>query len=116
MPRQATRAAQPENGAHIGAFLHMMRAERGTSYNTILAYASDLREISQFLKERGRNFLTCARADLESYFAGRAAGGLNPNSAARKLSSLKRFTLFLAAEGKRETDPAQLIEGAKAKR
>lgn len=94
----------------------MMRAERGSSFNTISAYASDLQEISRFLADRGLNFLSCARADLEAYFANRAAEGLSSNSAARKLSCLKRFTRFLTAEGKLDSDPALLIDGAKAKR
>ncbi len=94
----------------------MMRAERGTSFNTISAYASDLRELSRFLAGRGLSFLDCERPDLEAFFAGRAAGGLSSNSAARKLSCLKRFMRFLSAEGKRKSDPALLIDGAKARR
>ncbi len=94
----------------------MMRAERGTAFNTISAYASDLREMSRFLAARGKSFLSCERGDLEAFFQGRATAGLSPNSAARKLSCLKRFTRFLTAEGKRPGDPALLIDGAKARR
>ena len=39
------------------AFLHMMRAERGASHNTISAYAADLREISAFLATHRTTFL-----------------------------------------------------------
>ncbi len=116
MPRQAGQRVPREDETLIEAFLHMMRAERGTSFNTISAYASDLREISRFLAERGQSFSVCGRPDLEAFFAGRAAGGLSANSAARKLSCLKRFMRFLTAEGKRDSDPAILIDGAKAKR
>ncbi|MBI4723688.1 MAG: site-specific integrase, partial [Rhodomicrobium sp.] len=116
MPRAPGHRAQPEDEAPVEAFLHMMRAERGTSHNTISAYRSDLRELSAFLAAHGKNFLTCTRQHFEAFFASRAAGGLNPNSAARKLSCLKRFTRFLTAEGKRSDDPALLIDGAKAKR
>ncbi|MGO9173622.1 MAG: tyrosine recombinase [Rhodomicrobium sp.] len=113
-PREAN--AQPEDETLILAFLHMMRAERGTSFNTISAYGSDLREMSRFLGERGANFARCEREDLEAFFKARAADGLSSNSAARKLSCLKRFTRFLTAEGTRKSDPALLIDGAKAKR
>jgi integrase/recombinase XerD len=116
MPRQPGPAAQPEDETLIGAFLHMMRAERGTSFNTISAYGSDLREISRFLVERRVNLMDCERPDLEAFFAGRAADGLASNSAARKLSCLKRFMRFAVAEGARKSDPALLIDGAKAKR
>jgi integrase/recombinase XerD len=116
MPHQPGPGAQPEDETLIEAFLLMMRAERGISFNTITAYASDLREMSRFLAGRCETFRTCERQDLEAFFSGRAMDGLNPNSAARKLSCLKRFTRFLTAEGKRRDDPALLIDGVKAKR
>ncbi len=94
----------------------MMRAERGASFNTISAYAADLREISGFLATKSKSFLSCARPDLEAFFASRAEDGLAAKSAARKLSCLKRFMKFLVAERDRAEDPAQLIDGAKAKR
>ncbi len=53
---------------------------------------------------------------MEAFFAARAGEGLSSNSAARKLSCLKRFTRFLTAEGKLKSDPAHLIDGAKARR
>src|SRR5215468_6220454 len=115
MPRRPRPGAQPEDEALIEAFLLMMRAERGISYNTITAYASDLREMSRYLTGRGESFRTCERQDLEAFFSGRAGDGLNTNSAARKLSCLKRFTRFLTTEGKRHTDPALLIDGVKAR-
>lgn len=116
MPRAPGPAAQPEDEALIGAFLHMLRAEQGTSFNTISAYGSDLREISRSLAERRVNFLNCERPDLEAFFVSRAEEGLSSNSAARKLSCLKRFMRFAVAEGRRNADPALLIDGAKAKR
>ena len=94
----------------------MMRAERGASHNTISAYAADLREISAFLAAHRTTFLSCSRQNLEAFFADRAESGLAANSAARKLSCLKRFTQFLVAEGLRADDPARLIDGAKARR
>ncbi len=116
MPRPKSAPAQAGDEALIEAFLHMMRAEIGTAFNTISAYGADLREISRFLGGRGVCFLSCERGDLEAFFSARAVEGLNPNSAARKLSCLKRFTKFLTAEGKLQSDPALLIEGARARR
>ncbi|MBT3071542.1 tyrosine recombinase [Rhodomicrobium sp. Az07] len=100
----------------IAAYLAMMRSERGASANTVAAYATDLREMSRFLATRGETFAACPRDDLEAFFSDRAEAGLSANSAARKLSCLKRFMLFLVAEHVREDDPARLIDGAKARR
>ncbi len=116
MGRPAAARAQAPDETLIEAFLHMMRAERGASRNTVSAYTADLREISGFIAAESKTFLSCERRDLESYFSSRAASGLAANSAARKLSCLKRFMLFLLAEGARSDDPARLIDGAKAKR
>jgi integrase/recombinase XerD len=116
MPRQPGPPAQSGDEALIDAFLHMLRAESGMSFNTISAYGSDLREMSRFLAGRGADFASCERPDLEAFFISRAGEGLSANSAARKRSCLKRFTRFLVAEGKRQSDPALLIEGAKARR
>lgn len=116
MRDSGSRSEQAVDEALIGSFLDMMRAERGASRNTISAYGSDLREIAQFISGQGETFLTCTRTNLEAFLADRAAGGLAANSAARKLSCLKRFTRFLHAERKRRDDPAQLIDGSKANR
>jgi integrase/recombinase XerD len=114
--RDQSHRAQAQDETLLAAFLHMMRAERGASPNTIAAYTSDLREISAFLATRHRTLNSCGRQDLEAFFTARAGGGLGSNSAARKLSCLKRFTRFLIAERKRDDDPALLIDGVKAKR
>jgi integrase/recombinase XerD len=116
MARPESPAANAADETLIEAFLHMMRAERGASPNTMAAYASDLREIAGFLAAEGASFVSCSRQDLEAFFTSRAENGLAPNSAARKLSCLKRFALFLIAEGRRGDDPARLIDGAKARR
>jgi integrase/recombinase XerD len=116
MARPSAAPAQAPDEALIEAFLHMMRAERGASRNTVAAYTADLRDISGFIEADRKTFASCERRDLEAYFADRAEAGLSPNSAARKLSCLKRFMQFLLAEGKRREDPARLIDGAKAKR
>jgi integrase/recombinase XerD len=116
MPSGEEAAPSAEDEALIASFLDMLKAERGAARNTISAYASDLREIARFLALRQKCFRTSARQDIESFFAERKAEGLSPNSAARKLSCLKRFMRFLIAEGKLNADPSALIDGARSKR
>lgn len=100
----------------IANFLLMLKAERGAAPNTVMAYASDLREISSFLAGGGRDFQSSDRQDLERFFRERCESGLSPSSMRRKLSCLKRFMRFLVAEGAREADPAALIDGSKSRR
>jgi|SRR5208337_730472 len=116
MARLPASRAQAADEGSIEGFLHMMRAERGASHNTISAYAADLREISAFLAAHCTTFLSCSRQNLEAFFTDRAESGLAANSAARKLSCLKRFTQFLVAEGLCAEDPARLIDGVKGRR
>ena len=76
MARPSAARAQAEDEALIEAFLHMMRAERGASRNTVSAYTADLREFPASSPPGSQIFRSCERRDLEAYFASRAESGL----------------------------------------
>jgi integrase/recombinase XerD len=117
MPRTSPVSGYAEaDDMRISAFLTMLRAERGVSFNTVFAYQSDLRDIAAFLASGDKDFLTADRPDFQAYFAAKTASGLSARSAARKLSCLKRFARFMKDEGMRGDDPTQLIEAAKTSR
>jgi integrase/recombinase XerD len=85
----------------IALYLDMLAAERGAAKNTTAAYGRDLVQASEVLGGR----LAAARAaDLERLAP--AWRGLAPASLARKLSAVRRFFAFLAAEGLRADNPA----------
>ncbi len=98
---------------HIDAFLEMMAAERGASDNTLAAYGRDLEGWEQGLVSSGKTILTCRTGALEAILARWAKDGLAPSTAARKLSSMKQFCLFLQMDGLREDNPAHSLRGPK---
>jgi len=98
---------------HIDAFLEMMAAERGASENTLSAYGRDLEGWEDTLSGTGTSIQTCGTGALEAVLAKWASNGLAPSTAARKLSSLKQFCLFLQMDGVRKDNPAHSLRGPK---
>lgn len=105
-PWPAVRAATTLDGA-AGAFLeHLLRA--GKTENTRRSFASDLRLLAQFLG-RGRPIGQIDGHDLLRFLTWLLEYRDEPCSAksyARRVTTLKVFFAWLAAEGARPDDPA----------
>ena len=86
------------------AFLEMLAAERGAARNTLAAYQADLEDFSAFLGAAASN---ASAAEIGAYLEALHAAGLAARTAARRLSSLRQFFLFLLREGMRADNPAQ---------
>ncbi len=95
----------------LSGFIDMLSAEKGAAANTLAAYRTDLTGLGVFLAERGLDFRGARTDDLTAYLAHLAALGLAVSSRARRISAIKQFFRFLAAEGLRSDDPSTLIEG-----
>lgn len=105
------------SGGHlVGAFLEMMSAERGAARNTIEAYRRDLSDYAQFLGRKGSDLGTAGREQVTQYLAELDANGIAASSSARKLSAIRQFHKFLAADGVRKDDPTRIIASPKARR
>jgi integrase/recombinase XerD len=104
------------DGHLVGAFLEMMSAERGAAKNTIEAYRRDLGEYSQFLGRKGVALTSAGREQVTQYLAELDANGIAASSSARKLSAIRQFHKFLAADGIRADDPTRIIASPKARR
>lgn len=101
---------------HVEAFLEMLVAERGAARNTIAAYASDLTDFSAFAASRGFPTSAADAATTQGYMASLAQIGLAPRTAARRLSALRQFHLFLLREEVRGDDPTHLLDAPKLPR
>jgi integrase/recombinase XerD len=86
------------------AFLEMLAAERGAARNTLAAYQADLEGFSAFLRGPASQ---ASAAEIGAYLEALHADGLSARTAARRLSSLRQFFLFLLREGMRADNPAQ---------
>jgi integrase/recombinase XerD len=101
---------------HLEAFLEMQSAERGAARNTLEAYRRDLMHFAAFSAGNGRAYVEATPDDLRSYLTSLEVEGLAASTAARKLSALRQFFLFLFAEGVREDNPASLIDAPRVPR
>lgn len=103
-------------GHLVGAFLEMMSAERGAARNTIEAYRRDLSDYCGFLDRRGTGPIAAGREQVTQYLAFLAAEGIAASSSARKLSAIRQFHKFLAADAVRGDDPTRIVASPKARR
>lgn len=103
--------------AHLlEAFLEMMSAERGAAKNTIAAYRRDLADYLTWLGRQQVSVRHAGREHVTRYLERLAAEGLAPSSSARKLSALRQFHKFLAADALREDDPTRIVASPRARR
>ena len=91
--------------------------EDGLSRNTLESYRRDLRLFSTWLlADRGKSLLQVQRLDLLDYLAYRFRRRARPRSAARLLSSLKRFYRYSTRENRIQSDPTLQLESPKLPR
>lgn len=92
----------------IEAFLNALWLEFGLSDNTLAGYGSDLRQFDIWLKNK--TLLEVGEEDISGFLQYRQSQGTASRSAARILSSLRRFYGYLLREGKISNNPTQLID------
>jgi integrase/recombinase XerD len=98
------------NDRHIEAFGEMLAATKGAAKNTLLAYGRDLTDFPAFAAAKGERPAAASPATLQAYMASLPAAGLGARSAARRLSCLRQFYLFLLRENIRPDDPTSQLE------
>ena len=100
--------------ALVDAYLNHARVERGSSRNTIEAYARDLGGFLSFLAEQ--SISDFERVDLvvvSEWLQSLTERGLSPRSSARHLSALRGLMRFLVREDELRGDPTELAARAK---
>ena len=105
------------NDALLDEFGDALWLEDGLSRNTLESYRRDLRLFSAWLAaDRGKTLLQAQRMDLLNYLAYKFQRKARPRSAARLLSSLKRFYRYLLRENRIRVDPTLQVDSPKLPR
>jgi integrase/recombinase XerD len=94
----------------VDAFLEMLTVERAAAGNTIESYMRDLSDFSDFAASRGQATAGADGDTCQCYMASLQARGLSARTAARRLSALRQFHLFLLKEGVRTDDPTSQLD------
>ncbi len=92
----------------IDAFLEMLAAEKGHAQNSLAAYQ---RDITAFLDWVDTPATSVTDRHIRDYLARLEAEGLAASTAARRLSVIKHFYLFLFQDAVTSHNPASGIEG-----
>jgi len=89
----------------LDAFCDALWLEDGLAPSTLASYRADLAQLAGFLGDAG--IAEATEADLARFLAARAG---RASSAARRLSSLKRFYQYCLREGLADRDPTLRLE------
>ena len=100
--------ARALNDPLVDAFCDALWLEDGLSKNTIGAYRADLQQLSSFLKDKN-----LSGAKEENLFAFLASKKGRASSAARRVSTLKRFYQYCVRERRMDADPTLKLEPPK---
>lgn len=102
----------------IERFSEHLSGQRRASPHTVAAYASDLRQLAQFVRDRSR--AEVAPADVNKLvlraWLGELSRSRSAGSIARKLASVRAFFRYLCREGELSDNPAELVATPKIRR
>jgi integrase/recombinase XerD len=101
-------ALSPLDERLVDAFGDALWLEDGLSRNTIAAYRADVEQLAGFLK--GRPLAQAAEKDLFAFFASQRG---RASSAARRVSTFKRFYQYCLRERRIEADPTLKLDPPK---
>jgi integrase/recombinase XerD len=94
----------------VDAFLEMLTVERGAARNTIASYTHDLDDFAAYAAGKGHGTAEADADTCQGYMASLHGRGLSARTAARRLSALRQFHLFLLREGVRSDDPTSQLD------
>ncbi len=103
----------------IDSFLDYLRFERNYSENTVLAYAKDLHQFEDFVKEKKEGVFIPEEVDVDivrNWMVSLLDEKMSSLSVNRKLSSLKSFFKFLMKQELISVDPLRFVVGPKTKK
>jgi integrase/recombinase XerD len=101
----------------IDEFCDALWLEDGLARNTLEAYRRDLAQFATWLEaQHGKKLIEGNVADIQAYLGHQFRKKTRASSAARLLSSLKRFFRYCLRQGKVKSDPTLKIDAPKLPR
>lgn len=95
----------------VDLFLEAQAAELGAAKNTLLAYARDLQDFTDWVSNQGLALTTLSQSDIDNYLIHCDAQGLARATRARRLSAIRQLYRFAFDERLRADNPAIRIKG-----
>ncbi|MFO7761116.1 MAG: site-specific tyrosine recombinase XerD [Thermodesulfobacteriota bacterium] len=99
-----------ETLAGLNSFLEYLTVERRLADNTITSYQADLKDFILFLAGKNKSLSQVTPSLIRKFQNHLQDRNLESRSQARRISSLRNFFRFLAAEHIIESDPTLLLE------
>lgn len=100
--------------AGIERFIDTLWSQDGLAQDTLEAYRNDLQQLALWSEAQHLQLDKLTKAHLLRYLAHRNEKGTAQKSAARLLSSMRRYFRYLLQSHQRDDDPTALIEAPKA--
>ena len=110
MSSSAVAIRRDQDSNIIESFLDNLWMEYGLSENTLSAYRNDLFNLVKWLSNLQISIADAQRDHLLEYLSYRVGKGMQPRSAARLLSSIRRFYRYQIRQGHLDVDPTDQIE------
>lgn len=97
----------------VDLFLNNLWLEKGLSENTIQSYGLDLQALLEWTEKQNLKIEHLDAIDLQTFLGERLQKGYKATSAARMLSTLRKFFQFLYQEKYRTDDPSAVLSSPK---
>jgi integrase/recombinase XerD len=101
------------NSRVLRDFLDYLKIEKGLAQLSIAAYATDIKQFSEFLQKRKRSLLAARQADVRIFLQQLVSYQVDGRSVGRKLSAFRHFYRYLLLDKRIEHDPTLNIESPK---
>lgn len=97
----------------LKSFVSYLSVEKGLSRNTVTSYNQDLKGLSLFLKEKGKELVSFNRDDIVDYMGRLRENGYSTASICRFISSVKGLSKYLIIEKMITEDPTENLRTLK---
>lgn len=101
---------------YLASYCDMLVVERNSSQHTVRNYRLDLLDFGRWAARASVNPLCATRRDMRSYLGDLDYAQYSRRTVNRRLSSVRSFFRWLAAEGLVESNPADVVSGPKLAR